>query len=91
MTGAAPVATELPEAAGFAETEAGGAAETDVPFIDQVHEGEAGAPVALHDVDHEPQVRANEGVEGFLIVLFDPLGEEDFLLARDEREGADVP
>ena len=64
--------------------------EADVAFLDEVANRQAVTGVAARDVDDEPQVRQHElagRVE--VVVVAQPLGQRDFVLAAQHRDTAD--
>ena len=68
----------------------GGADQADRALLDQVHEGEAEAAVALGDRDDEAQVRLDHVLLGVVVAALDALGELDFLRRGQQRSGRDA-
>jgi len=61
----------------------GRANEAEVALVDQIRERDSLILIFLRDRDDESEIRSDEGVESFLVVLPDALRELDFSLASD--------
>src|SRR5260370_1358050 len=68
----------------------GGPDQAEVALVDQIRERHALVLVLLGYGDDEPQVRADELAERFLVALLDALGQRDFFLTGDQRVLADL-
>ncbi len=60
----------------------GGANEAEVAFVDQIRERHSLVLIFLGNGDDEPEIRSDQRVEGFLVVLPDALREAP-LLSRE--------
>lgn len=67
-----------------------GAQEPEVPFVDEVGDGQSVPLVAARDGDYEAQVRGGEATAGAGIPSPGSRGECDLLIRRQERYAADL-
>jgi hypothetical protein len=68
----------------------GGTDQADSPLLDQVHEGQAEAAIALGDRHDEAEIRLDHVLFGVVIAALDPLCKLDLFRCGQQRSSRDA-